>query len=72
VIAVRGAHELAQWSDLKAMLAHRVCDRLVIDDLALGVKLTSDAAVPSRGDSTHSASTRSRRIFFFAALRRLW
>jgi Flp pilus assembly pilin Flp len=27
------------------MLAHQACDRLVIDDHALGVKLTSDAAV---------------------------
>jgi len=45
VVAVRGAHELAQWSHLKAMLAHQACDRLVIDDHALGVKLTSDAAV---------------------------
>jgi hypothetical protein len=45
VVAVRGAHELAQGSHLKAMLAHQACDRLVIDDHALGVKLTSDAAV---------------------------
>jgi hypothetical protein len=44
VVAVRGAHELAQWSHLKAMLAHQGCDRLVIDYHALGVKLTSDAA----------------------------
>jgi hypothetical protein len=27
------------------MLAHQACDRLVIDDHALGVKLTSEAAV---------------------------
>jgi hypothetical protein len=45
VVAVRGAHELAQGSYLKAMLAHRACDRLMIDDHALGVKLTSDAPV---------------------------
>jgi hypothetical protein len=45
VVAVRGAHELAQGSHLKAMLTHEACDRLVIDDHALGVKLTSDAPV---------------------------
>jgi len=45
VVAVRGAHELAQGSHLKAILAHQSCDRLMIDDHALGVKLTSDAPV---------------------------
>ncbi len=47
VVAVRRAHELAQGSHLKAILAHQACDRLVIDDHALGVKLTSDAPADS-------------------------
>ena len=45
VVAVRGAHELAQGSHLEAVLAHQSRDRLVIDDHSLGAELVGDAPV---------------------------
>jgi hypothetical protein len=45
VVAIRGAHELMQQSHVKAILAHRACRRLVMDDQALGLKLTSETRV---------------------------
>ena len=45
MVAVRGAHELAQGPHLEAVLPHQPRYRLVIDHHSLGTELVGDAPV---------------------------